>query len=119
MLRLKRLKADLGMPISAISRISGPVRLTTPFQSRNRFFQEVLNTGPGLPAELTINKLAMDAAFTGKKQRERLMILAGFLVHLKSWQVKAMMQFRRFVMFNWEGQLRAITEMYLADQGKR
>jgi hypothetical protein len=95
---------------------ASPLNDTVPIAEQ---FFEILNTGPGLPAELTINKLAMDAAFTGKKQRERLMILAGFLVHLKSWQVKAMMQFRRFVMFNWEGQLRAITEMYLADQGKR
>ena len=79
----------------------------------------MLNTGPGLPAELTINKPAVDAIFAGKKQRERLMILAAFLVHLKSWQAKAMMQFRKIVMFNWEGRLKTITEMHREDQGKR
>jgi hypothetical protein len=83
-----------------------------------RFF-EALNSGSSLPVELTVNKAAVDAVFVGKKQRERLMILAAFLVNLKSWQAQAMMQFRRFVMFSWEGNLKTITEMYLADQGKR
>jgi hypothetical protein len=80
---------------------------------------EMISGGPSLPAELTIHKPAVEAIFAGKKQPERLMILAEFLAHLKSWQAKAMMQFRRFVMFNWEGNLKIITDRYVTEHGKQ
>ena len=47
---------------------------------------DILERGSGLPADLATNKSAIDAAFAEKKPSERLMILAAFLIHLKSWQ---------------------------------
>jgi hypothetical protein len=76
-------------------------------------FYDVLTMSGDFPAELSIEKSAIDAVLKGKNSDERLIFLGGFLVHLKSSQARMMMEQRRFpYLFDWEGRLKVIADKY-------
>jgi len=77
-------------------------------------FYDFLARSDEFPAELAINRAAMDLVFRKRSVQERLLFLGGFLAYLRKSQGQMMLQQNRFpYMFEWAGRLKTIVDQYL------